>query len=107
MANLITGLSQAAAGADKAMQQTILAARAEYYAWKFTGMTKAQIMAQVPSFQLGGVVPLTGPALLHKGETVVPAGGKPQAPLVIELGGRQIAKYLIRVVGQEIHLEGA
>ncbi|MCK4481716.1 hypothetical protein KAU55_00710 [Candidatus Bathyarchaeota archaeon] len=39
------------------------------------GLALTAVLTTVPSKQMGGYIPTTGPYLLHAGETVLPAGG--------------------------------
>jgi hypothetical protein len=41
-------------------------------------------MPQIPTFETGGYVPTTGLALLHAGETVIPANARPGPAVVIQ-----------------------
>jgi hypothetical protein len=46
----------------------------------------AQKIAALPKYQSGGVVQETGPALVHKGETIIPAGGSSETHIHISVG---------------------
>jgi hypothetical protein len=51
----------------------------------------------MPSFQHGGVVPQTGPALLHKGETVIPKDGG-VGGITININGDVTGEEVVRKV---------
>ena len=56
------------------------------------------------SFQTGGVVPQTGPYLLHQGETVVPTnqGGGLGAPINISVNANVSSDYDVRRIADEL-----
>lgn len=60
----------------------------------------------VPAFQRGGMMPYTGLAFLHKGETVLPS----RVPIVIhnyiELDGRIIGENVAEYIGDQARLQG-
>jgi hypothetical protein len=63
---------------------------------------------QIPSFQGGGTMAYTGLALLHKGETVTPAG-QAQIPSVVVNIGTYVgdASTLSRMLAHELRISGA
>lgn len=59
--------------------------------------------------QQGGIVPKTGPYLMHQGEVVVPAGGGGGGitiPVTLELDGHVLARVVARYQGNELRRRG-
>jgi hypothetical protein len=61
----------------------------------------------IPYFQEGGVMPFTGPAFLHKGETVLPAGAEITIHNYLSIDGKQIAELITKHVGAKLKLQRA
>ena len=59
-----------------------------------------------PPFQYGGIMPYTGLAFLHKGETVIPANEPPrtETPVQIVIGDEVIGEVIARTLGR-LYLE--
>ncbi len=77
----------------------------------FAGVTIPSVtlgVPQIPSFQGGGTMAYTGLALLHKGETVTPAG-QAQGPTVVVNIGTYVgdASTLSRMLAHELRINGA
>jgi len=67
---------------------------------KFIG--GGQIDFKMPSFQTGGIIPATGPYLLHKGETVTPAGGTTNVSPTINVNATISSDYDVRRLSEEL-----
>jgi TP901 family phage tail tape measure protein len=70
------------------------------------GSFKGQIVSPMQEWQHGGVVPVTGPAFLHAGETVIPAGravGNVYATINVsgagdpDMVGRKVYEYILKL----------
>lgn len=74
---------------------------------KGKGETIRDIQEEVYGFrayQRGGYVPETGPAWLHKGETVLPTNFTMTIPIYLD--GELISEQIVKRVGGEINLQG-
>jgi hypothetical protein len=58
------------------------------------------------SFQHGGELPYTGLFYGHKGEQVISNERGLQAPLNINLDGKPIARYILKLVGGKLTIQG-
>lgn len=63
-------------------------------------------LAGYPGMQQGGIVAQTGLALVHKGETVTPAGKPPTNIFHIYLDGTELENFISQRIVKEVRLQG-
>jgi hypothetical protein len=85
----------------QAANQAIIAGAVATGTWGAGAVAAAQ---SVSWYQRGGVVPRTGLAILHAGETVLPADTMITIPIYLD--GDLIAKKMIKRIGNKLQLQG-